>query len=225
MYKLLRIYGIKFDEKKTNRVESAKYDVIQEFETFNTDEKTEKKLIEICKKKNLPYSEYGNYYLVVKYIDEEPVMVEGRLSYNDPNDDELESYLDCAEWDFRVYASVALNKDLTIGTEYKLTNNITDEAYTPWIESFVKNIIYKAKIDCSKVVITDIEPDKRIFLLIDGKEYDIRTWSYDPVEEDEQGRTCSENVRYTLFKMVDEKDGSSHGVELDNGIIQIQWEN
>ena len=111
MYKLLRIYGIK-NEKNTNRVESAKYDVIQEFETFDIDKETEKNLIEICKKKNVPYSAYGNYYLIVKYIDEVPVMVEGRLSYNDPNDKDIESYLDCAEWDFRVYTSVALNKDL-----------------------------------------------------------------------------------------------------------------
>ena len=42
MYKLLRIYGIK-NEKNTNRVESAKYDVIQEFETFDIDKETEKK--------------------------------------------------------------------------------------------------------------------------------------------------------------------------------------
>jgi cytochrome b involved in lipid metabolism len=222
MYKLLRIYGIK-NEKNTNRVESAKYDVIQKFETFDIDKETEKNLIEICKKKNVPYSAYGNYYLIVKYIDEVPVMVEGRLSYNNPNDKDFESYLDYAEWNFRVYASVALNKDLTIGTEYKLTSNITDEAYTPWIESFVKNIIYKASIDCSNVVITDIEPSKRIFLLIDGKEYDIRTWSYKPLDKDKKGNVFSETVVYTLYKIIPDKDGS-HGEDIIDGQYNIYWD-
>lgn len=222
MYKLLRIYGIK-NEKNTNRVESAKYDVIQKFETFDIDKETEKNLIEICKKKNVPYSAYGNYYLIVKYIDEVPVMVEGRLSYNNPNDKDFESYLDYAEWNFRVYASVTLNKDLTIGTEYKLTSNITDEAYTPWIESFVKNIIYKASIDCSNVVITDIEPSKRIFLLIDGKEYDIRTWSYKPLDKDKKGNVFSETVVYTLYKIIPDKDGS-HGEDIIDGQYNIYWD-
>ena len=119
--------------------------------------------------------------------------------------------------------SVALNKDLTIGTEYKLTSNITDEAYTPWIESFVKNIIYKASIDCSNVVITDIEPSKRIFLLIDGKEYDIRTWSYKPLDKDKKGNVFSETVVYTLYKIIPDKDGS-HGEDIIDGQYNIYWD-
>ena len=102
MYKLLRIYEIK---SEGNKVMSAKYDVVQGLEVFDLDEETETKLTEICEKKKVPY---GDVYLVVKYIDGEPVSVEGNFFYNK----EFEPFLDCAEWDFRVYASVALSKDL-----------------------------------------------------------------------------------------------------------------
>lgn len=104
MYKLLRIYEI---ETEGNKVMSAKYDVVQELEVFNVDEETEKKLTEICKQKKVPHEDV---YLVVKYVDEEPVSVEGNFFYHE--DEGYEPFLDCAEWDFRVYASVALSKDL-----------------------------------------------------------------------------------------------------------------
>lgn len=104
MYKLLRIYEIK---SEGNKVMSAKYDVVQELEVFDLDEETETKLTEICEKKKVPH---GDVYLVVKYIDGEPVSVEGNFFYHE--DEEYEPFLDCAEWDFRVYASVALSKDL-----------------------------------------------------------------------------------------------------------------
>lgn len=109
-YKLLRIYDIETDG---NKVLSAKHEIIQEFDDFDVDDETERKLIEICNQKKVPYD---NVYLVVLYKNGEPMAVDGNLFYHDPNNtDGLESFLDCAEWDFRVYASVALGKDLTIG--------------------------------------------------------------------------------------------------------------
>lgn len=220
MFKFIRIYDVEFNN---NEVLSGQYEVIQELDTFTLSEDTENKLLEICKKKNLPYSVEGNDYAVVKYIDEQPVAVEGYLYYSAP-DEEIESYLDCADWDRRCVVSAALNEDLTIGRDYKLINNVTDEAYIQWICSFVRAVIYKAKLSCKEVVIDDIEWSKRLFLHIDGHEYTIRTWSFIPCENDEKGHTCGETVSYTLYKIVkDEK--SSHGEEISEGICNINWKN
>ncbi len=74
----------------------------------------------------------------------------------------------------------ATEKKISHYKQYKVTNNVTNEAYTQWIEGFVRTVIQDADIECKELVIDDIEESKRIFLLIDGKEYTIRTWSYRP---------------------------------------------
>lgn len=107
--------------------------------------------------------------------------------------------------------------------QYKVTNNVKDEAYTQWIEGFVRSVIHQANMVCSEVIITDIEESKRIFLLIDGKEYDIRTWSYKPLDEDKNGNVFSETVVYTLYKIIPDKDGS-HGEDIIDGQCNIYWD-
>ncbi len=105
--------------------------------------------------------------------------------------------------------------------QYKVTNNVKDEAYTQWIEGFVRSVIHEANIVCSEVVITDIEPNKRIFLLIDGKEYDIRTWSYKPLDEDKEGNLFSETVVYTLYKIIQTKTDHTEKMLLRVSAISI----
>lgn len=107
----------------------------------------------------------------------------------------------------------------------KIINKVTDESYIQWIEQFVKTVLERAELKCREVVITDIEHSKRIYLEIDGKEYDIRTWNFEPVNHDTNGDTCAENVRYTLFKMVSNGDGSGHGEEVDERTLRIEWKN
>lgn len=107
----------------------------------------------------------------------------------------------------------------------KIINKVTDESYIQWIEQFVKTVLERAELKCREVVITDIEHSKRIYLEIDGKEYDIRTWNFEPVNYDTNGEICAENVRYTLFKMVSNGDGSGHGEIVDEGALRIEWEN
>lgn len=107
--------------------------------------------------------------------------------------------------------------------QYTVTDNVKNEAYTQWIEGFVRNVIREANIDCSEVIITDIEESKRIFLLIDGKEYDIRTWSYLPLDQDKEGRTFSETVMYTLYRIIPDKDGS-HGEDILDSECNIYWD-
>lgn len=106
----------------------------------------------------------------------------------------------------------------------KLINNVTEESYIQWIEKFVADVLNKGNINCEEVVIDDIEFSKRVFLTVDGEEYDIRTWNFCPVKKDENGQTCAEMVEYTLFKIVVDKLGS-HGEEVDEGCLRIEWKN
>lgn len=106
----------------------------------------------------------------------------------------------------------------------KIVNKVTDENYTQWIENFVTRVLKHAYIKYEEVVIEDIEPSKRIFIFVDGKEYDIRTWNYHIVKYDNNGIPCAERVDYTLFEIVKDNNGS-HGEIVDEDQTQIEWVN
>ena len=105
-----------------------------------------------------------------------------------------------------------------------LINKVTEESYTQWIEKFVTDVLNKCKVDCKEVIIENIEFSKRVFLVVDGEEYDIRTWNFRPAKKDKKGHTCAEIVEYTLFKMRVDKHGY-HGEEVDEGCLRIEWKN
>lgn len=106
----------------------------------------------------------------------------------------------------------------------KIINTINDPNYIQWIEKFVTRVIKKSKLLCKEVVIDDVD-DKRIYLSVDGAEYNVRTWNYRLTKKDEEDRPCAEMVDYTLFHMVDDGDGSGHGKEICNGSLRIEWKN
>ena len=106
----------------------------------------------------------------------------------------------------------------------KIINKVGDTGYIQWVEQFVGQIVQESKIDCEEVIIEDIEHSRRIFLTIDGQEYAIRTWSFHSIEKDEQNQTCAEMVDYTLFRTVADDTGS-HGEEICNGLLKIEWKN
>ena len=95
--------------------------------------------------------------------------------------------------------------------------------YEQWIEQFVENVINKAKLECNEVTITDLD-GKTIYLSIDGKEYNLRTWNFHPVKRDQSNKVCAEMVDYTLYEMVKDKTGG-HGNEISNGMVRIDWKN
>ena len=105
-----------------------------------------------------------------------------------------------------------------------LKNNVTEESYVQWIKKFVVDVLNKGNVVYDEVIIEDIEFSKRVFLVVDGKEYDIRTWNFRPAKKDKNGQTCAEMVEYTLFKMVDDEHGF-HGEEVDEGRLRIEWKN
>lgn len=106
----------------------------------------------------------------------------------------------------------------------RIINKVDDASYVQWVKEFVRQVIQVSGIECKKVIIEDIEWSKRIFLEIDGEEYTIRTWDFLPLEHDEQGYPCAEIIQYTLFKIVEDDDGS-HGEEVCDGNLMIKWKN
>ena len=109
-----------------------------------------------------------------------------------------------------------------------IINNVNKEVlqtfrYEQWIEQFVENVINKARLECNEVTIIDLD-GKTIYLSIDGKEYNLRTWNFHPVKRDENNIVCAEMVDYTLYEMVKDETGG-HGNEISNGMIRIDWKN
>ena len=112
MFKLIRVFNI---EEEKNEIKSADYDVIYEFDRFDYDKHTESMLISVCKEKNLPYDDN---YSIIEYKDNRPIAVVGQLFYHAEND-EIESWMNMAEWKERVIASVALGYDIVLSEETK----------------------------------------------------------------------------------------------------------
>ena len=106
----------------------------------------------------------------------------------------------------------------------KIKSNIENSNYTQWITGFVESIINQADLKRDEVVIDEVD-DKRMWLIIDGVEYTIRTWNFEPVRYDSQGRPCAERVDYTLFKDVSDRKGNSHSEEICRGVEIIRWDN
>lgn len=101
-----------------------------------------------------------------------------------------------------------------------IISRVDDESYIQWIEEFVEAVLDETNLKYDVCEIDDIEYGKRIFLIIDGDEYDIRTWNFHTIDKDKDGKPCSENVTYTLFKMIDD-----HGEEISEGNMIINWMN
>lgn len=96
--------------------------------------------------------------------------------------------------------------------------------YEQWVEQFVKEVISKTNLECEEIIIEDIELSERIFMSIESNKYTIRTWNFQPVERDRNSDVCAEMVDYTLFRLV-EDDTGSHGEEICNGVLKIEWKN
>ncbi len=107
MYKLIGIFNVK---RENNKIKSADYKIIHEFEEFDYSKKTKSMLISICKNQKVPYGSYS----IVEYKGNEPVLAVAQLFYY-PED----SWMDMAEWDERVVASVALGNDVVMSKKTK----------------------------------------------------------------------------------------------------------
>lgn len=106
----------------------------------------------------------------------------------------------------------------------KIVNKVEDESYIQWIEEFVKEVLALSDIFYEETTIVNIEPSKRVFLSVDGQKYTIRTWSFRPFSTDDDGRINAETVLYTLYKVM-ENDEGSFGEEISTGNGLIEWKN
>ena len=162
------------------------------------------------------FSEDGTFdYVTLVAIDKNTHIFQWEIKIERNDEDYIE--YSCINW--KVIGKLSYHQHI-----YNITNNIKDGAYIQWIEGFVSSVLNIAEIECSEVSIDDIEPSKRIYLTVDGTDYTIRTWDYTPIHYDYKGNPDSENIRYTLFKSVEDELGS-HGEEVEKGIIPIYWDN
>lgn len=113
MYKMIYVYDVITD--KNNCIQSAKYTIIHKgFRRFGINEKTKAKLIKYCKMNDY----VGGNYTIIKYRLNKPLEVVGRFAYY-PDEVDLETYLDIAEWNTRIEASVALGVDIEMSKATK----------------------------------------------------------------------------------------------------------
>ncbi|MCD8018708.1 MAG: hypothetical protein LUF92_03730 [Clostridiales bacterium] len=103
----------------------------------------------------------------------------------------------------------------------QINNKVTNIFFTQWIEGFVSEVLNRTELECKEVTIEDVD-DKRIYLTIDGVEYDIRTWNYHPIGHDKNGEVNAEGVEYTLFNM---SGNSGQTVPHGSGVTKITWDN
>ena len=105
-----------------------------------------------------------------------------------------------------------------------IINKITEPSYTQWVEKFVSDVITHAALSPKQVIIEDFEFSRNIFLTIDNEEYSIRTWNFESIGIDKNRKTCAELVRYSLYKFIQDEDGS-YGEEIYYGEEKIEWKN
>lgn len=96
--------------------------------------------------------------------------------------------------------------------------------YSEWLDNFIEDVFNKSNINENELIISDIEPSKRIFLENpQGKEYTIRTWNFIVTKEDDNKLPCSEDVEWDLYFYENKTDTS--GKNIKYGISNIEWEN
>ena len=114
---------------------------------------------------------------------------------------------------------------------YNVIDRVQESFFDQWISSYVQEVLRSGNIDADTVEIVGLDGGKRFVLKVDGKDYVIRNWDYNPVEFDEQDRLCSYYIEYTLFDTldfgmpvyIDGKPTWNEGVV--SGVMQLTWNN
>ena len=170
----------------------------------------------------MPDINEGCIYSIVCYKSDIPIAVEGQLFYHTEDD----SFLDIAEYNARIVTSVALGYDLVISKKYALINEVSCKGFMPWIEEVVTYVVNNSGIECSEVVIADVEETyERIHILIDKKNFIIRMNNFQPIKKDDSGNICTESVNYTLYKIIDGDSHSLRDEKVSDGTLCISWKN
>ena len=100
-YNLVRFYNIQHNDPSEPRlVTSVDYEVIAELGKYCLDSQ----FVEVAEKKGL----HNEILMVIKVMDDKVVSCRSVLFYSEDSG----WFVDCCESDFRVYASVAFDRDL-----------------------------------------------------------------------------------------------------------------
>ena len=109
----------------------------------------------------------------------------------------------------------------------KIIDNVKKYGYAQWIEGFVSNVLVNANINAAVTYIADIDK-KRFYLMVDGREYMIRTKNYFSVKKDQNGMTYSEDVEYDLYIGHEYCEIPEDPISLSlvsSGILNVEWSN
>lgn len=109
-------------------------------------------------------------------------------------------------------------------TSKGIINKLEESSYIKWIDPFVETVLEKSNISYKEAIIEDIEINKRIYLIIDGTKYTIRTWDYSVTKTDANNKPCAELVDYTLYKQMEGDDGI-YNKDIFEGSEEIEWTN
>ena len=104
----------------------------------------------------------------------------------------------------------------------KVVDMVQHPKYKDRIVDFV-TLVFHNKVNEQELNIIEIEEDKRIIVESVDKcrRYIIRTWTSQPYRVDDDGNVLSEAVSFTLFRMIPNGDGTSHGEEIYGGAIEV----
>lgn len=108
----------------------------------------------------------------------------------------------------------------------KIINKVENPICRKWVGELTRQIVQNLKMESQKVIIEEFDGD-RVYLKIDGAEYDIRMWDFNVLSQDERNHSCVAFVTYTLFLIVEDEDeeGCSHGEEVEDSALMIKWKN
>ena len=99
--------------------------------------------------------------------------------------------------------------------------------YTQWIENFVERTLNAADVAANTVRIAEMY-NKRIYLVVDAKDYMIHTKNFVPAKKDQNGMVCSEDVEYALYVGHESCEDPDEPISLYKrsfGMLNIEWVN
>ena len=101
-------------------------------------------------------------------------------------------------------------------------DKVKDHKYKNRIADFV-TLVFHNRVNEQSLNIVEIEEDKRIIVesADQCRKYIIRTWISRPYRVDADGKVLSEAVSFTLFRVIPNGDGTSHGEEIYSGAIEV----
>lgn len=104
----------------------------------------------------------------------------------------------------------------------KVVDMVKHPKYKDRIVDFV-TLVFHNRVNEQELNIVEIERSEMVIVESADKcrRYIIRTWTSQPYRVGDDGNVLSEAVSFTLFRVVPNGDGTSHGEEIYSGAIEV----